>query len=155
MPALQPRIDNPAFVVPSAAESLIALGVAAKSAGVPAVTVDLVNLRASQLNGCSVCVHMHSRDLRKAGESDERIDTVAGWRDAPFYTGAERAALALAEAITRVADRPDAVPDDVYDTAAEYYEPQQLAALILAIAVVNLWNRLNLATHQQAATGQY
>jgi len=96
---------------------------------------------------------MHARDLRKAGESDERIDTVAGWRDAPFFTDAERAALALAEALTRLADRPDGVPDDVYAAAAEHYDEEQLAALILSISLVNVWNRINIATRQVAGVG--
>lgn len=147
------RMAHPAFALPDATGPLMALGAAAKGAGVPSSTIELVNLRASQINGCSVCVHMHARDLRKAGETDERIDTVAGWRDAPWFNDAERAALALAEALTRLSDRPDPVPDDVYAAAAEHYDEQQLAALILAIGVVNLWNRLNLATRQVAGVG--
>ena len=149
------RMPSPAFGVPGAGQAVLALGAAVKNAGVPATTIDLVNLRASQINGCSVCVHMHSRDLRRAGESDERIDTVAGWRDAPFFSDPERAALALAEAVTRLPDRADPVPDHVYDAAAAHWDPTQLAALILAISVVNLWNRVNLATRQQAGSGQY
>ena len=147
------RMTNPAFALTAATGPLMALGAAAKSGGVPATTVELVNLRCSQINGCSVCVHMHARDLRKAGETDERIDTVAGWRDTPWFTEAERAALALAEALTRLPDRADAVPDEVYDAAADHYDEQQLAGLILAIGVVNLWNRLNIATRQEAGTG--
>lgn len=147
------RMTHPAFALTAATGPLMALGAASKGAGVPPTTVELVNLRCSQINGCSVCVHMHARDLRKAGESDERIDTVAGWRDTPWFTDAERAALALAEALTRVADRPDAVPDEVYAAAAGHYDEQQLAGLILSIGVVNLWNRLNLATRQPAGSG--
>jgi AhpD family alkylhydroperoxidase len=147
------RMPNPAFALAAATKPLFALGAAVKGAGLPATTLELVNLRASQINGCSVCVHMHARDLRKAGETDERIDTVAGWREAPFFTDAERAALALAEAVTRVADRGDAVPDEVYAVAAEHYDEQQLAALIIAIGLVNLWNRMNLATRQVAGVG--
>jgi AhpD family alkylhydroperoxidase len=147
------RMPNPAFAVQPATQPLMALGAAVQSAGLPTATIELVNLRASQINGCSVCVHMHARDLRKAGESDERVDTVAAWRDAPWFTDAERAALALAEAVTRLADRPDAVPDDVYAAAAQHYDEQQLAALILAIASVNVWNRLNVATRQVAGVG--
>lgn len=147
------RMTNPAFALSEATGPLMALGAAAKGAGLPPATVELVNLRASQLNGCSVCVHMHARELRKAGETDERIDTVAGWRDAPWFTDAERAALALAESLTRLADRPDAVPDDVWAAAAAHHDEQQLAALVLAIGVVNLWNRLNLATRQVAGVG--
>ena len=112
----------------------------------------LVHLRASQINGCSVCVDMHARDLRKAGESDERIFAVAAWRETPYYTDAERAALALAEAMTRLSDRPDPVPDDVWDEAARHYDERALAALTLSIATVNVWNRLNAATRQVAGS---
>jgi AhpD family alkylhydroperoxidase len=147
---MQARMGNPALVVPDALQALIALDKATKKTGVPTTTLELVHLRASQVNGCSVCVHVHARDLRKTGESDERIDTVAAWRDAPFFTDAERAALALAEAVTRINDRADQVPDEIYDEAAKHYDEQQLAALILSIALVNLWNRVNLATRQVA-----
>jgi AhpD family alkylhydroperoxidase len=147
------RMTHPAFALTAATAPLMALGAAAKGAGLPTTTIELVNLRCSQINGCSVCLHMHARDLRKAGETDERIDTVAGWRDTPWFTDAERAALALAEALTRLADRPEAVPDEVYAAAAEHYDEQQLAGLIISIGVVNLWNRLNLATRQEAGTG--
>jgi alkylhydroperoxidase family enzyme len=93
---------------------------------------------------------MHARDLRKAGEPDEKIDTVAGFRDAPFFSDEERAALGLAEAVTRLADRSDPVPDEVFEEAAAHFDEQQLGALILSIAHVNLWNRLNATTHQVA-----
>jgi alkylhydroperoxidase family enzyme len=93
---------------------------------------------------------MHAAELRKAGQSDERIDTVAAWREAPFFDDAERAALALAEAVTRLSDRADPVPDEVYDEAAKHYDEQQLAGLILAIAQINLWNRINITTRQIA-----
>src|SRR3954451_13236747 len=144
------RMKNPAQVVPGAMQALMALGAAERATGIPETTLQLVHLRASQINGCGVCVHMHSRDLRKAGEPDERIDTVAGWRDAPFFTDEERAALALAEAVTRLADRSDPVPDEVWDEAARHYDEQELAALVLSIATVNVWNRLNVATRQVA-----
>jgi AhpD family alkylhydroperoxidase len=147
------RMTHPAFALTAATAPLMALGAAAKGAGLPTTTIELVNLRCSQINGCSVCLHMHARDLRKAGETDERIDTVAGWRDTPWFTDAERAALALAEDLTRLADRPDAVPDEVYAAAAEHYDEQQLAALILSIGTINLWNRLNIAVRQEAGTG--
>ncbi|MDT7581526.1 MAG: hypothetical protein QOK35_2790 [Pseudonocardiales bacterium] len=147
------RMTHPAFALTAATAPLMALGAAARDAGLPTTTIELVNLRCSQINGCSVCLHMHARDLRKAGETDERIDTVAGWRDTPWFTDAERAALALAEDLTRLADRPGAVPDEVYAAAAEHYDEQQLAALILSIGVINLWNRLNIAVRQEAGTG--
>jgi AhpD family alkylhydroperoxidase len=107
-----------------------------------------MNLRASQINGCSVCVDMHSRALRKLGEKDERIFAVGAWREAPYYSDAERAALGLTEAASRLSDRADPVPDDVWNEAARHYDEPQLAALVLSIGMINLWNRLNAATRQ-------
>jgi AhpD family alkylhydroperoxidase len=147
---MEARMTHPAFVVPDAMAALQALGRAAAGGGVPQTTHDLVHLRASQINGCSVCVHMHARDLKKAGESDERIFAVAAWREAPFFTDEERAALALAEAVTRLSDREDPVPDEVFEEAAAYYDELALATLLLSIASVNVWNRLNAATRQVA-----
>ncbi|WP_406285445.1 carboxymuconolactone decarboxylase family protein [Embleya sp. NBC_00896] len=144
------RMGNPAMVVPGAFQALLGLGKVTSKVGLSPVLTELVNLRASQINGCGVCVHGHARDLRKAGESDERIDTVAGWRDTPWFTEAERAALALTEAVTRIADRPDPVSDEVYAEAAKHFNEQELAALLLTIASVNVWNRINIATHQVA-----
>jgi AhpD family alkylhydroperoxidase len=149
---MEPRMTHPVFVVPEAMDALQALNKAAHKAGVPKETHDLVHLRASQINGCSVCVDMHARDLRKAGESDERIFAVAAWRETPYYTDAERAALALAEAMTRLSDRPDPVPDDVWDEAARHYDERALAGLTLSIASVNVWNRLNATTRQVAGS---
>jgi AhpD family alkylhydroperoxidase len=109
-----------------------------------------VHLRASQINGCSACVDSGTKSARKAGETDERLAAVAAWRETPYFTDAERAALALAEAATRPADRPDPVPDDIWDAAADYYDEKQLAAIVLMIAVTNLFNRLNATTRQVA-----
>jgi AhpD family alkylhydroperoxidase len=131
-------------------EALQALGRVVRKAGGSSLPLDLVYLRASQINGCSVCVDMHSRDLKKAGESDERVFAVAAWREAPYFTDAERAALALAEAVTRLSDRTDPVPDEIWDEAARHYDEQALAALIISIATVNAWNRLNASTRQVA-----
>ena len=105
-------------------------------------------MRASQINGCSVCVDIHSRQLKLAGERDERIFSVAAWREAAYYSDEERAALALTEAATRLADRPDAVSDQVWDEVAQHYDERQLAGLVLAIASINAWNRLNALTRQ-------
>jgi AhpD family alkylhydroperoxidase len=143
-------MKQPVFVVPDAMKALHALGAALKHTGVPERTRGLVHLRASQINGCSVCVDMHWRELRKEGETDDRLFAVAAWREAPFYTDAERAALALTEATTRLADRCEAVPDDVWQEAARHYDETALAGLVLDIAVINLWNRLNAATRQVA-----
>ncbi len=145
---MQARIDNPALTVPGALTALQALGNAVKQSDVSETTLCLVELRASQINGCGVCVDIHSRELKYAGEPDERINTVAVWRDVSYFTEAERAALALTEAATRLADRPDPVPDDVWDEAARHYDDGQLAALVLVIAAINVWNRLNVATRQ-------
>jgi AhpD family alkylhydroperoxidase len=145
---MQARIDNPALTVPGALKALRELGSAAKQAGIPETTLELVRLRASQINGCSGCVDLHSRGLKHAGEPDARIHMVAAWRDASYFTDAERAALALAEAATRIADRPDPVPDSVWEEAAAHYDEAQLAALVVAIAAINAFNRVNAATRQ-------
>jgi AhpD family alkylhydroperoxidase len=145
---MQARIENPAIIVPGALEAAQKLGASASNAGIPQTTLELVNLRASQINGCSVCVDIHTRALEHAGESGERIHMVAAWREAPYFNDAERAALALAEAATRLADRPDPVPDEVWDEAARHYGEPQLAALVVAIATINAFNRVNAATRQ-------
>ena len=147
---MQARMKNPVMIVPNAMQALQAFGKCAENQGVPAQTLGLVHLRASQINGCSVCVDLHARHMRPAGETDERLFAVAAWRDAPFFTDAERAALALTEAVTRIADRSDPVPDEVWDEAAKHYDEAGLAALVLAIATINVWNRLNVATRQIA-----
>lgn len=117
---------------------------------IPDSTLELVRLRASQINGCGFCVDMHSRDARKAGETEQRLFAVAAWREAPYFTGAERAALALTEAATRIADNPHGVPDDVWDEAAAHYDEESLAGLIMSIAAINAWNRLNVTIRKPA-----
>ena len=150
---MQARIKNPAMSVPGALEALQKLGASASTAGIPETTLYMVHLRASQINGCSVCVDIHSRELEHAGESSERIHTIAAWRETPYFSDAERAALALTEAATRLADRPDPVPDEVWDEAARHYTEPQLAAIVVAIATINAYNRLNVATRQ--ITGEW
>lgn len=147
---MQSRMNNPVMIIPGAMQALLAFSKLGKEGTVAAATIDLIHLRASQINGCAVCVDMHWRAARAAGETDERIFSVAAWRDAPYFTDAERAALALAEAVTRLNDRADPVPDDVWDEAARYYSKQELGTLLLAIAAINTWNRLNVATRQVA-----
>jgi AhpD family alkylhydroperoxidase len=142
------RINNPALSVPGALKALQGISDATKQADIPETTLYLLELRASQINSCGVCVDIHSRELKHAGEPDERINSVAVWREASYFTEAERAALALTEAATRLADRPDPVPDNVWDDAARHYDEPQLAALVLAIAGINAWNRLNVTTGQ-------
>jgi AhpD family alkylhydroperoxidase len=154
---MQARISNPALTVPGAFEALQAVSAAASQSDLPHTTIELVNLRASQINGCGVCVDMHSRGAKKAGETDERLFTVAAWRDSPYFNDAERAALALTEAATRLSDRPEPVSDEVFDEAAKHYDDQALASLVLHIAMINAWNRLNVTTKQVGGewTGQY
>jgi AhpD family alkylhydroperoxidase len=150
MQALQERMKNPVVVLPEALQAMLALGKAADQAGVPPRTIALVHLRASQINGCSVCIDMHWRQARKLDETDERLFALAGWRDAPYFTAAERAALALTEAATRIADRADPVPDDVWQEAARHYDERALAGLVLHIALINAFNRVNVTTRQIA-----
>ncbi|MCU1395468.1 MAG: carboxymuconolactone decarboxylase protein [Ilumatobacteraceae bacterium] len=144
------RIEHPAFAVPGAMDALQALGKAVGDTGLSPVLVELICLRASQINGCSVCVYGHCRALRELGESADRLDGVSAWREMPFYTDAERAAFELCEATTRLSDRGDAVSDEVWKGAANHFDGTQLAALVLTIANINLWNRLNAPTRQPA-----
>src|SRR5437763_2823656 len=147
---MQSRMNNPAMVIPDAMKALRDLSSAVGKCGVPKSTLGLVELRASQINGCGVCVDMHARLMRQAGETDERLFAVAAWRDAPYFSDAERAALALTEAVTRLSDRADAVPDEIWSEAARHYDEKALGALVLSIAMTNVWNRLNVAVRQPA-----
>ncbi|MGH7248427.1 MAG: carboxymuconolactone decarboxylase family protein [Pseudomonadota bacterium] len=133
-------------------EAIKALQPATVKGGVPSTTLGLVHLRASQINGCSACVDGGTRYAKTAGEADERLFAVAAWRDAPYFTEAERAALALTEAVTRLSDRADPVPDEIWDEATRHYDESALAALILSIATTNVFNRLNVTTRQVAGT---
>jgi AhpD family alkylhydroperoxidase len=141
------RMTNPAFAVDGAMDALNAVAKTISRARVP-ISRELVHLRASQINGCSVCVDMHAKAARRSGESEERVFAVAAWRETPYFSDAERAALALTETLTRLADRAEQVPDEIWDAAAEHFDEVQLGALVLDIATVNLWNRLNIATQQ-------
>jgi AhpD family alkylhydroperoxidase len=146
---MQARMNHPALVVPEAMKALQSLGEATKN-GLPEKLLELVHLRASQINGCSACVDMHPKLAKKAGETDERLFSVAAWRDTPYFSEAERAALGLTEALTRLSDRADPVPDAVWSEADKQFDEQELATLILAIASINVWNRLNVAVRQPA-----
>lgn len=146
---MQARMKQPVFVISGAMENLQALGKAVEQAGVPKKTLALVHLRASQINGCSVCVDMNFR-FKTPDATYERLFAVAAWNDAPYFTDAERAALALSEAVTRLSDRSDPVPDEIWNEAARHYDEPQLASLVLYIAMTNVWNRLNVATKQVA-----
>jgi len=147
---MQSRMKNPVMVIPDAMKALLQLAAAVGKSGVPKSTLLLIELRASQINGCGVCVDMHAREMKQAGETDERLFAVVAWRDTPYFSDAERAALALTEAVTRLSDRADAVPDDIWDEAARHYDERALAGVLLAIATINVWNRLNASTRQIA-----
>jgi AhpD family alkylhydroperoxidase len=144
---LTARMTNPAFAVEGAMDALNAMAKSVSRANVP-VPRELLHLRASQINGCSVCVEMHAKGARKEGESEERVFAIGAWRETPYFTDAERAALELTEALTRIADRADPVPDEIWDAAAEHFDETQLGALVLDIALINVWNRVNVATRQ-------
>jgi len=148
----EPRMKNPALVIPEALSAIKDLSEAAGKGGVAPGTLELVHLRASQINGCGFCVDLAYRKAKKEGGPDERLFAVAAWRDTPFFTEAERAALALAEAVTRLSDRPDPVPDEIWDEAARHYDEKELAALLLMIATTNVYNRLNDSTKQTAGS---
>jgi AhpD family alkylhydroperoxidase len=147
---VQARMKNPAMIIPDAMKAIQALNAATQQGGVPPATLGLVHLRASQINGCSFCCNSGSCHAKAAGETDERLFSVAAWREAPYFTGAERAALAMTEAVTRLSDRADPVPDEIWDEAARHYDERGLAALLLMIATTNVFNRLNVATRQVA-----
>jgi AhpD family alkylhydroperoxidase len=150
---LTPRMTSPAMLVPGAAKHLAALGKMVHGQGVPATTLELVHLRTSQINGCAWCIDYGMRQARTAGESEDRLASVSAWRESPYLSEAECAAIELAESVTRLADSSDPVPDAIWNRAAEHYDEQALAALVLYIGVTNLYNRLNVTTRQVAGTG--
>jgi AhpD family alkylhydroperoxidase len=147
------RMRNPALVLPGAMEGVQALNKAKAEGGVPRSTLGFVHLRVSQINGCGVCVESGSRGLKAGDESDERIFAVAAWRETSHFSEAERAALALAEAVTRLSDGPDPVPDQLWEEVAKHYDEKGLAALILEIAIANMYNRFNVTTRQTGSWG--
>jgi AhpD family alkylhydroperoxidase len=149
---MQARMTQPAMLIPDAYKAMMALSKAAHVESLPEHIHELVHLRVSQINGCGVCVEMHGRLARKAGETDQRLFSVAAWRDTPYFTDAERAALELAEVVTRLADKGDAVPDAVWDEAARHFDEKALAGLLITISAINVWNRLNAATRQVAGS---
>ena len=131
-----------------------AAGAVVHDSGLPAATQELVKLRASQINGCGFCTDMHTKDALHAGESQQRLNLVATWREATVFTEAERAALELAEQGTRIADAAGGVTDEAWANAARHYDGEQLAALVSAIALINTYNRLNVITRQPAGDYQ-
>jgi AhpD family alkylhydroperoxidase len=151
----QSRMKNPAAVITEASKAIQALVASAMQGDAPATTLGLVHLRASQINGCSFCVDSGSKHAKQAGETDERLFAVAAWRETPFFTDAERAALALTEAVTRLSDREDPVSDEIWNEAARHYDERALAAIILWIATTNVFNRLNVTVRQPAGSADW
>ena len=149
---MQARMKNPAMIIPEAMKPIQDLMAATQKGGVPARTLGLVHLRASQINGCSACVDSGASHAKQEGDNVERLFAVAAWRDSPHFTDAERAALALTECVTRLSDRTDPVPDAVWDEAARHYDEKALSALLLSIATTNVFNRLNVSTRQVAGS---
>jgi len=147
---IEPRISNPAMLMPDALEGIQKMLVAVQKGGVSARTLALTHMRASQINGCSSCIEGAIKHERRSGELDDRLLAVAAWRESSRFTQPERAALALTEAMTRLADREDAVPDEIWHAATEHYREPAMAALVVHIALVNLFNRLNVTTRQPA-----
>jgi AhpD family alkylhydroperoxidase len=143
-------MKQPAVIYPETMQAMLALAASTKSSGLPERLLELIHLRASQINGCAFCADMHAKALKRSGEPDERLHTVATWHDAPFFTDAERAALALTEAGTRLADRADPVPDEIWEEAKRHYDEKQLAAIVIHVAAINAWNRMNVITRQVA-----
>ena len=150
---MQARMKNPAAVVPGAMQAIQALMAAIQKAGTPPEALGLTHLRASQINGCSACVDGGVKHAKGGGETDERLFAVAAWRETQHFSDAERAALALAEAMTRLDDRTDPVPDQIWAEASKHYDERSLAGLVLGIATTNLFNRLNVTTRQVAGAG--
>lgn len=147
---MQARMNNPVELIPDAMQSILALWDSVEQGSVSKTTLGLVHMRASQINGCSVCVELGLQKGRKGNETEQRLLAVSAWRDSPHFSDAERAALALTEAVTRLSDQSDPVPDHIWNEAARHYDDSELATLLVAISTVNVFNRLNVATRQVA-----
>ena len=139
---MQPRIDFPK-AAPGAFKAMLDLEAAVHRGGLEASLVELVKMRVSQINGCGYCLDMHSKDARAAGETEQRLYLLPAWREAPFYSARERAALEWAEAVTRVAGND--LPDELYARVREQFDEKSLVELTLAIIAINGWNRMAIA----------
>lgn len=138
-------------VSPKAEHAVLGMESYVRSSGLDPGLYELVKIRASQINGCAFCLDMHNRDARKRGESQQRLDVVSAWREVPtWFSARERAALAFTEAVTRISD--DGVSDEVWEAAAAQFSEDDLAALLMAVATINVWNRIAVTTHQQPPT---
>ena len=144
---MQSRMNHPVLILPEAMQALFALNKSIEDK-LPSKTHKLVHLRASQINGCSGCVDMHAKELQRSGVPLEHIFAVAAWRDTPYFNAEERTALELTENLTRIADQSDPVPDVLWDKVKRHYDEKEISALLLTIAQINNWNRLNVAIRQ-------
>jgi AhpD family alkylhydroperoxidase len=144
---MKPRM-NFYQAAPETMKALMALEEQIQSTGLEKSLIELVKIRASQINGCAFCLDMHHRDARAAGEDQRRLDVLSAWREAPsLFTEREQAALALTESVTRIAD--GGVSDDVWQDAAAHFDKAELVQLLMAISTINVWNRLAVTTHQE------
>jgi AhpD family alkylhydroperoxidase len=148
---MQPRLDY-AKLAPKAVEAMYAVERYVRNSGLEPGLLELVKLRASQINGCAYCVDMHTKDARARGETEQRLYAVAVWKEAPFFTERERAALAWAEAVTLVSR--DQVPDEIFETARREFGEKQLIDLSMAVIAINGWNRLAVSFRALAGTYQ-
>jgi len=142
------RMKNPAAIIPGVGQGIQAVNAAIEKAGAPREVLELVHMRASQINGCSFCVDMGWKTAKKNGESDDRLFAVAAWRESPCFTEAERAALLLTEHVTRLSDQLEPVPDSVWDAVSSHFDETDLAAIVLTIGLTNLYNRVNVTVRQ-------
>jgi AhpD family alkylhydroperoxidase len=148
---MKPRL-NYTEVDPKLMRAMLALGAPVAQSGLEPALIELIDFRVSQINGCAYCLDMHSKDLRAAGETEQRLYVLEAWREAPFYSERERAALAWAEAVTLLTNKE--VPDEVYEQARAQFSEQELAVLTLAVVAINGWNRLNIAFRTPAGSYQ-
>ena len=146
---MEPRIDLMS-VNPGALHAMLGLGHYLEKCGLDTKLMDLINLRVSQINGCAYCIDMHWKDLRAAGETEQRLYGLDAWRESPYYTDKERAVLGWAEAVTLVTGAH--VPDEVFQELKQHFNDQEIADLTLAVATINSWNRLNIALRTTAGT---
>ncbi|HEX9331573.1 MAG TPA: carboxymuconolactone decarboxylase family protein [Anaerolineales bacterium] len=138
---MKQRLDY-SKVLPEGMRVVNALDRYSQNCGLEPSLLDLIKLRASQLNGCAYCVDMHSKDARAGGETEQRLYNLSVWRETPYYTDRERAALAFTEAVTLIADKR--VPDEVYEPARQQFSDEELVKLMIAIVTINAWNRFTI-----------
>jgi AhpD family alkylhydroperoxidase len=149
---MTPRVDTRKYITSAAGQAMLGLEKAVDESGLEHSLLNLVKVRASQINGCAYCIDMHTKDARAIGETEQRLYALNAWRETDFFSDRERAALEWAEAITRVAETQ--VPDEVYDRVRAHFEEPQLVALTFAAVVINAWNRLAITFRAPAGTYQ-